>query len=91
MPKTWAKNAPEIHKKRSKIPYGMNSQVHREYKTKFKNFDVVMQVYKNDLGKYDGRTCLAIVFSHNSFHVKTIHMRSPNMSSHMIELLFDVL
>ena len=33
----------------------------------------------------------SFVFSHNSFHVKTIHMRSPNMSSHMIELLFDVL
>ena len=50
-----------------------------------------MQVYKNDLGKYDGRTCFAIVFSHNSFHVKPNYMRNSNKSLHMTELLFDIL
>ena len=40
---------------------------------------LVMLVLKKDLGKYDGRTCLAIVFSRNSFHVKPTYMRSPNI------------
>ena len=89
------KNAQEMHKKfninTKKFLMEWTVKWIRNTKLTFKNFDMVMQVYTNDLGKYDVRTCLAIVFSHNSFHVKPTYMRNPNLSPHMIGLLFDIL
>ena len=37
----------------------------------------------NDVGKYDGRTCLAIVFSHINLRVKPTYMWNPNFSKHI--------